>query len=101
MGSVGATMALTEEDIISFDQDGAIVLRNVFSAEWVEKVQEGIQINLDKPSKYSEKLALKEGQGAYFNDYCNWQTIHQFKDFAFNSPAAEIAARLMRSKYSV
>ena len=39
-------MALTEEDIISFDQDGAIVLRNVFSAEWVEKVQEGIQVTL-------------------------------------------------------
>ena len=40
-------------------------------------------------------------QGAYFNDYCNWEKIPQFRDFVFNSPAAEIAATLMRSKYSV
>jgi len=94
-------MLVTEADIERFDQDGAIVLRDVFSQEWVQKVKEGIQINLANPSKYSEKLALKEGQGAYFNDYCNWQTIQQFKDFAFNSPAAEIAAKLMNSQYSV
>ena len=40
-------------------------------------------------------------QGHYFNDYCNWQHIHQFKDFVFNSPAAELAARFMESSYSV
>merc|ERR1719309_819214 len=85
-------MLVTDADIEKFDQDGAIVLRNVFSDDWVQKVKEGIQINLATPSKYSEKLALKEGQGAYFNDYCNWKTIQQFKDFAFNSPAAEIAS---------
>ena len=43
-------------------------------------------------------LSLK---GSYFNDYCNWQTIRQFEDFAFNSPAAEIAASVMKSKYAV
>ena len=57
--------------------------------------------NLERPSQYSERLALKEGQGAYFNDYCNWQQIEQFRDFAFNSPAGEIAASLMKSKYTV
>jgi len=44
---------------------------------------------------------VKEGQGHYFNDYCNWKTIPEFKDFAFNSPAAELAAKMMRSKFSV
>merc|ERR1719341_2520827 len=82
-------MLVSHEDVQKFDKDGAIILRNVFSKAWVEKVREGIQINLEKPSQYSEKLALKEGQGSYFND------------FAFNSPAAEIAARLMKSKYAV
>jgi len=94
-------MEVSQADVARFEKDGAIVLRNVFSKEWVEKVRAGIQINLEKPSQYSEKLALKEGQGSYFNDYCNWQIIKQFKDFAFNSPAAEIAATLMQSKYAV
>ena len=52
-------------------------------------------------SKYAFALLTLSDQGAYFNDYCNWQTIQQFKDFAFNSPAAEIAAKLMNSQYSV
>ena len=42
--SVGAAMVVTEADIAKFDQDGAIVLRNVFSEQWVEKVREGIQV---------------------------------------------------------
>jgi len=64
-------------------------------------VKTGIEKNLENPSQYSEKLALKEGQGHYFNDYCNWQTIDEFRDFAYNSPAAEIAGKMMQSKYAV
>lgn len=40
-------------------------------------------------------------QGHYFNDYCNWRRIPEFQDFAFNSPAAEIAGRMMRSRFAV
>ena len=25
-------------------------------------------------------------QGSYFNDYCNWQRIQEFQQFAFESP---------------
>jgi len=53
---------VTEEQINTFYQDGAILLKNVFSEEWVEKVKTGIEKNLENPSQYSEKLALKEGQ---------------------------------------
>ena len=37
-------MLVTDADIEKFDQDGAIVLRNVFSEDWVQKVKEGIQV---------------------------------------------------------
>ena len=50
------------------------------------------------PSLNSKEITW---QGHYFNDYCNWRDIQQFKDFVFNSPAAEIAGRFMESKYSV
>ena len=39
-------MYVTEADIERFDQDGAIVLRDVFSQEWVQKVKEGIQVKI-------------------------------------------------------
>ena len=46
----------------------------------------------------SERLRTGKGPGYYFNDYCNWQKIEEFKDFAFNSPAGQIAGKLMKSK---
>ena len=42
--SAGIMMIISEADIEQFEQDGAIVLRNVFSDDWVQKVQEGIQV---------------------------------------------------------
>jgi len=94
-------MLVTEAEIERFQRDGAILLRNVFSKQWIETAKAGIERNQARPSQYSERLGGPGGEAAYFNDYCNWQTIEQFRDFAFNSPAAEIAARLMRSRYSV
>ena len=41
-----------------------------------------------------------ENEGAYFNDYCNWEKIPQFKKYIMESPAAEIAGRLMESQVS-
>ena len=32
-----------------------------------------------------------------WNDYCNWYRFDEYKDFVFNSPAAEIAGRLTQS----
>ena len=42
---------LSQEVIERFNEDGAIVLRNVFDKEWVIKVQEGIKV----PSLDSKK----------------------------------------------
>ena len=33
--------------------------------------------------------------GTYFNDYCNWKKIPEFREFVEHSPAAEIAGSLM------
>ena len=72
-------MFISDEDIKQFSEDGALVLRNVFrrvkvraqfaavhllfcSSDWVEIVKRGIEVNLARPSKYSERLAVQEGQ---------------------------------------
>ena len=41
---------------------------------------------------------LKAGEtGRFFDDYCNWQRIPEFAEVIHTSPAAEVAADLMRS----
>ncbi|XP_068210028.1 uncharacterized protein [Palaemon carinicauda] len=86
--------ALVEE----YQRNGAVLVKGVFDNKLVEKVRRGIDKNLKTPSKYGESLKARDGEGAYFDDYCNWQRIQEFREYVFESPAASLAAQFMRSK---
>ena len=49
-------MILTQEEIQSFHNDGVVCLRNVFDSRWVNKIKDGIDINMRNPSKYRYSL---------------------------------------------
>lgn len=49
---------VTEEQIAQYQSDGAVLLRNVFSQQWVDLVREGIEINLKSPSQFGEWLKV-------------------------------------------
>ena len=89
---------IADSVVSDFQENGAVCLRGVFDGQWIEKIRRGIATNRLSPSPCGEELT--GGGGSYFNDYCNWQTIDEFRDFAFNSPAAELAAKLMDSQVS-
>jgi len=89
---------VTPEILNDYQNDGVVCIRNVFNEYWIEKVAEGIEENLKNPSIYSERLANEGESGAYFNDYCNWNSNQQFKQFIYKSPAAQLAAALMQSE---
>ncbi|XP_055343916.1 uncharacterized protein LOC129592005 [Paramacrobiotus metropolitanus] len=95
---------VTAEDILTFEQDGAVCLRNVFSPEWVRKVESGIAKNLKHPSGYSEFLKDSStspiviyNEGIYFNDYFNWKNIPEFQDYVYHSPAADVVQQLLKT----
>ncbi len=93
-----------EPTIEAFERDGAVCLRGVFEQRWLRTVTSGIERNLAEPGPYSESLqaeGAEGGPGKFFDDYCNWQEIREYRDYVFESPAAEIAARLMRSRQAI
>ena len=91
------SVLVSEADIVAYERDGAVCLRGVF-ADWVETIAAGIERNMAEPGEYAAEN-LKEGEtGRFFDDYCNWQRIAEFSDVVHNSPAAQIAAEIMRSK---
>ena len=47
---------LCESKREEFWQNGAVLLENVFSEDWREKIKTGIEENLKNPSPYSESL---------------------------------------------
>ena len=92
---------ITTQDITSFQRDGAVCLRNVFDQKWLEIVAAGVERNLTAPSKYAESLTTEGVSARFFGDYCNWQTIPEFQEFMYQSPAAEIVALLMGSEKAI
>lgn len=86
---------ITDEQIQSFRQDGAIAVRGVFK-EWMDTMSAGIERNMKSPSEYASENSVSKGR--FFDDYCNWPRIPEFEDIIRNSPAAELAAKAMASK---
>lgn len=86
---------MTEEEVEQFHRDGAIMLRGVF-ADWVEVMAAGVERNMAEPGEYASENAVSEGR--FFDDYCNWTRIPEFERVVRESPAAQLAARAMRSR---
>lgn len=88
---------IDEESKQEFRDKGVTVLRGVFS-DWVETLQQGVEANMRDPDPNARIYKGEKGGGRFFVDYCNWNRISEYKDFIFNSPAAEIGAALMESQ---
>ena len=89
---------LSEDQINQFSQDGAICLRQVFDRKWLDKLSKGVEHNFREPGPSSSQYTEEGKPGGFYDDYCNWQRIPEYRDFVMHSPAGEIAARLTRSK---
>jgi ectoine hydroxylase-related dioxygenase (phytanoyl-CoA dioxygenase family) len=87
---------LSSAQVGDFTRDGVILLRGVFN-DWIEELRAGVDRNMHEPGPWGREY-LEPGQGGrFFGDYCNWQRIDEYRRFLFDSPAAEMAADLMRS----
>jgi ectoine hydroxylase-related dioxygenase (phytanoyl-CoA dioxygenase family) len=87
---------ITESDIETFQRDGVVLVKGLFK-DHVDTLRRGVERNMAEPGTYaSENLKPGEG-GRFFDDYCNWTRIGEFEEVIRTSPAAEVAADLMRS----
>ena len=92
-----STPIVSESEIAAFESSGAICLRGLFDTQWLSSLGEGVEKNFSDPGP-DHTLYTKPGEpGGFYDDYCNWDRIDEYRDFILHSSAAEIAARLMRS----
>jgi ectoine hydroxylase-related dioxygenase (phytanoyl-CoA dioxygenase family) len=80
-----------------YDADGAVCLRQVFAPYWIDLLRRGVERNLAAPGRYGHRYTGENEPGLFFGDYCNWARIPEYREFLFESPAASIAGRFMRS----
>ena len=89
-------VVVTEQMIAEFQRDGVVLIKGLW-ADWVPQITAGIERNIASPGPYAAEN-LKPGEaGRFFDDYCNWERIPEFRDVIFNSDVAAVAAALMQS----
>ena len=89
---------LTSAAASEFTNDGATVLRNALSAEWVAALQEGAEANLANPGPLCDEHAAAQGTGGRFHDdQFLWHRHVAFEQYVLRSGAAALAAKAMAS----
>lgn len=90
--------SITEQEIQTFEEDGIVCLRQMFSTDWVQKMREAAEAGMAVPGDLHAELSTERGDtGRFFHDTFIWQRNNICRSFVFNSPASRIAKQMMRS----
>ena len=87
---------VTEQMVEDFQRDGVVLVKGLWK-DWVDEIAAGIARNMDEPGPYAAENLNPGEPGRFFDDYCNWERIPEFRKLIFESEVADVAARLMRS----
>src|SRR5260221_14618868 len=87
---------VTQQDVESFERDGALCLRGAFAPRWIEAVARGIEKELAAPGERFIEQQQAGQPGRFVTAYCAAQHIGEVQDFVVDSPAAEIFPPAMR-----
>ena len=82
--------------IDEYQRDGVTLIPGLFRAH-LENLRLGVDRNMSDPGPYAAEN-LKEGEnGRFFDDYCNWDRIPEFKKVVYDTEVCLAAAELMKS----
>ena len=62
-----ATRRVSDEDIRALGEDGAVALRGVFDAAWIDSLRDGVEQAIADPGPFSKDYA-PAGEGSFFTD---------------------------------
>lgn len=83
--------------IADFQRDGAVVLRQLFTAEAIGWLREGIDWNLANLSDRAKVASFPDDPGRFVEDFCTWQVNPHYHRFIFETAVARAAGELMQS----
>ena len=81
-----------------FLENGVVLLKQIIEPDWILELQKGLEYNFQNPSIYKCVYEKYNGDEVFYDDYCNWNRISEYRNFIFNSNISKIAALLMNSK---
>jgi len=85
---------ITEADRAAYDRDGIVCLRRMVDAEWIDHLGRWGEVAMAEPGPHAEEYGAA-GAGRFFGDLDIARRHEGFRRFVHESPAAEIAGRVM------
>ena len=89
---------ISENEVIRFKEDGAILLKNKFKKKWIDLLKHGINKAKANPSPRFTNHTKDKNLPSYLEDFLTWNLHQEFTDFVYNSPTAKIASELLGAK---
>jgi ectoine hydroxylase-related dioxygenase (phytanoyl-CoA dioxygenase family) len=80
-----------------YQRDGVVVLRDVLTPREVERLRDGIDAVVARPSPRAKVASAPDDPGFFLEDFCTWREQPGFEDVILHSRLAAIAADLMGS----
>lgn len=95
-----ARAIVTDSLIREYQQNGAVCIRQLLTAEEIDLLRRGIDENLSHPSPRFKIASRSDDSGRFVEDFCTWETNSNYKQFIYESPCAAVAGLLMESSIS-
>jgi ectoine hydroxylase-related dioxygenase (phytanoyl-CoA dioxygenase family) len=86
---------LNSEEVSSYRNDGAAVVRGVVPRQWIERMRGAVDRILAAPGRASVEYTPQGRPGRYYGDFFVWMRDADFRAFVMDSPMPELAAQLM------
>jgi hypothetical protein len=81
--------------ICRYNRDGAVCLRNCVSSHWISVLNQGVDRNIANPGRYFRDFSTKNDKVRAISDDRCWESVPEYQEFFYSSPAAGIAGQLM------
>ena len=89
---------ISSEEINTYQKDGVVLLEALFDSDWIDLLKQGLDSNCKNPTQRA-RVWDRDAQGrTMFWDSQAWQGIEEYRQFVFDSPAAEVAGRLLKAR---
>ena len=97
-GSVRVRECVDAQTVDAYQRDGAVCIRGLLNVEEIETLRQGIDANLAHPSERAKIASRADDPGLFIEDFCCWPDNPCYQRTIFETPLAQTAALLMRSR---
>ena len=86
---------VTDDDVATFERDGAVCLREVVAPPWLDRLRDGVEQILRAPGPHHHVQTSETDAGLFVTEYALARRLSIFERFVYESPLAALAAALL------